>query len=163
MTLTDQPTELAELDITDVDRYVANGYPWHAWDVLRAQAPVYRYERPNFPPFWAVTRYEDVLTVHSHRKVFINGGPILRMDTHERLAALERFKHRQHERFGWDPHAATDMVFLDSSEHFDLRLLTVRRFTPASMRRLDPLMRSSVTLPIGVPLGLDRPTRVPGS
>ena len=101
------------------------------------RAPVYRYERPNFPLFWAVTRYEDVLTVHSHRKMFINGGPILRMDTNERLAALERFKHRQHERFGWDPHAATDMVFLDASDHFDLRLLTVRRFTPASMRRLE--------------------------
>ncbi len=137
MTLTDRSTELAELDITDVDRYVANGYPWHAWDVLRERAPVYRYERPNFPPFWAVTRYEDVLTVHSHRKVFINGGPILRMDTNERLEALERFKHRQHERFGWDPDAATDMVFLDASEHFDLRLLTVRHFTPASMRRLE--------------------------
>jgi hypothetical protein len=112
MTLAHHPPELAELDITDVDRYVANGYPWHAWDVLRDRAPVYKYERPNYPPFWAVTRYEDVMTVHSHRKVFINGGPILRMNTYDGLAAMDRFKHRQFERFGWDPEAATDMVFL---------------------------------------------------
>jgi cholest-4-en-3-one 26-monooxygenase len=137
MTLAHHPPELAELDITDVDRYVANGYPWHAWDVLREQAPVYRYERPNYPPFWAVTRYDDVLTVHSHRKVFINGGPILRMNTYDGLAAMERFKHRQFERFGWNPEAATDMVFLDATEHFDLRMLTLRRFTPAAMRRLE--------------------------
>ncbi|MDQ1423514.1 MAG: hypothetical protein QOD72_1012 [Acidimicrobiaceae bacterium] len=137
MTTIHQSAELAEIDITDVDRYVADGYPWHAWDVLREQAPVYRYERPNVPPFWAVTRYEDVLTVHSHRKVFINGGPILRIDTFDRLEAIDRFKRRQHERFGWDPQAATDMVFLDATEHFDLRLLTIRRFTPAAMRRLE--------------------------
>jgi len=137
MTLTQSSSDLDELDITDLDRYVADGYPWHAWDVLRERAPVYWYERPNFPPFWAVTRYEDVMTVHSHRKVFINGGPILRMDTYEGLEALERFKRRQHERFGWDPEAPADMVFLDASDHFDLRLLTVRRFTPASMRRIE--------------------------
>jgi cholest-4-en-3-one 26-monooxygenase len=137
MTLTQPAPDLDELDITDLDRYVANGYPWHAWDVLRERAPVYWYERPNYPSFWAVTRYEDVLTVHSHRKVFINGGPILRMNTFDGLAAIERFKRRQHDRYGWDPEAPPDMVFLDAKDHFDLRLLTVRRFTPASMRRLE--------------------------
>jgi cholest-4-en-3-one 26-monooxygenase len=137
MTLTHEVPELVDIDITNVDRYVASGYPWQEWDVLREQAPVYRYERPNFPPFWAVTRYDDVLTVHSHRKVFINGGPILRINSNEGLAAMERFKHRQFERFGWDPEAPTDMVFLDANEHFDLRRLTMRQFTPAAMRRLE--------------------------
>jgi cytochrome P450 len=69
--------------------------------------------------------------------VFINGGPILRIDNNDRLAAMERFKQRQFERFGWDPQAPTDMVFLDADEHFDLRRLTMRQFTPAAMRRLE--------------------------
>ena len=137
MTVTESLPTLDDVDITSAERYTANGYPWAAWDVLRDQAPVYRYERPGFPPFWAVTRYEDVHTVHSHPEVFINGGPVLRIDTIERLAAIERFKVRQSERHGWDPTAPMDMVFLDRPEHLDLRLLTMRRFTPAAMRRLE--------------------------
>jgi cytochrome P450 len=137
MAITDSMPELDGLDITTLDRYVRNGYPWQAWDVLRDQAPVYRYERPGFPPFWAVTRYDDVHTVHSHPEVFINGGPILRLDTVEGLDGIERFKRRQNERYGWDPDAPMDMVFLDRPEHLDLRMLTMRRFTPASMRKLE--------------------------
>ena len=137
MTITDQVPELDELDITTLDRYVRDGYPWHAWDLLREWAPVYRYERPGFPPFWAVTRYQDVHTVHSHPEVFINGGPILRLDTEAGLDGIERFKRRQFERYGWNPDAPMDMVFLDRPEHLDLRMLTMRRFTPASMRKLE--------------------------
>ena len=44
------------------------------------------------------------------------------------------------------------------------RTLSKVRSASASMRRLDPLTRSSVTLPIGDPLGVDRSSRrVPGS
>ena len=134
MTMTDS---LGGLDITSLDRYLAHGYPWQAWDVLRDEAPVYRYERPGYPPFWAVTRYDDVRTVHAHRDVFINGGAILRIDTVEGIAAIDRFKQRQAERFGYSPDAPLDMIYLDKSEHFDLRMLTMRQFTPAAMRRLE--------------------------
>ena len=137
MTIAEAAPELDQLDITSVGRYVRDGYPWQAWDLLREWAPVYYYERPNFPPFWAVTRYEDVHTVHSHPEVFINSGPILRLDSDNGLDAMARFKRRQFERFGWDPEAPMDMVFLDRPEHLDLRMLTMRRFTPASMRRLE--------------------------
>jgi cytochrome P450 len=128
---------LDELDITTISMYVERGYPWAAWDQLRAEAPVYRYERPGFPPFWAVTRYEDVHTVHSHPEVFINGGPILRIDSEYALSRLEHFRQRQAERYGWDPDEVLDMVYLDRPEHLDMRMLTMRRFTPASMRRLE--------------------------
>jgi len=128
---------LAGLDITDLDRYVAHGYPWAEWDLLRAEAPVYRYERPGYPPFWAVTRYEDVHTVHSNADVFINGGPILRIDTEYALERMGVFAQRQAERYGWDPTEPPDMVFKDRPEHLDMRLLTMRKFTPGAMRRLE--------------------------
>jgi cytochrome P450 len=137
MTITNPVPALDDLDITSLDRYVAHGYPWGDWDVLRDHAPVHRFETADHPPFWAVTRYQDIKTVHSLREVFINGGPILRLDTHDGLAALDRFKRRQAERWGWDPTAPPDMVFLDRSEHLDLRMLTMRPFTPGAMRRLE--------------------------
>jgi cholest-4-en-3-one 26-monooxygenase len=128
---------LDDLDIVSVDRYVERGYPWREWDVLRERAPVFRYEKDGYPPFWAVTRYEDIHEVHSHPEVFVNGGPILRLDTSYALDRLDVFRGRQAERYGWDPDEPLDMVYLDRPEHLDFRMLTMRRFTPASMRRLE--------------------------
>ncbi|MPY93204.1 MAG: cytochrome P450 [Acidimicrobiia bacterium] len=137
MTVTGDIGALEALDITTLSRYVERGYPWEAWDQLRAEAPVFWYEKADFPPFWAVTRYQDIQTVHSHPEVFINSGPILRLETSYGLERLEHFRHRQAERYGWDPDEALDLVYLDRPEHLDMRMLTMRRFTPASMRRLE--------------------------
>jgi cholest-4-en-3-one 26-monooxygenase len=139
MTLTDGTVsgDLEALDITSIERYIELGYPWEAWDTLRADAPVYRYRRPGFPTFWAVTRYEDVKTVHAHPEIFSNAGPILRLDTLEGLEKLGAYRRRRAERRGWDPDEPIDMIYLDRPEHLDLRMLTMRRFTPASMRRLE--------------------------
>jgi cholest-4-en-3-one 26-monooxygenase len=136
MTTVDTP-ELDRLDITTTQRYVEHGFPWREWDLLREFAPVYRYVRPGVPPCWVVTRYQDVKTVLIHDDVFSNAGPILRLDTDARLQGLERFKQRQAERWGWDPGEPLDMVFQDRPEHLDMRLLTMRKFTPAAMRRLE--------------------------
>ena len=40
------------------------------------------------PPCWIVTRYEDVKQVERRPDVFSNAGPILRLDSHERLEKL---------------------------------------------------------------------------
>lgn len=129
--------QLDDLDITTTVRYVSHGYPWEAWDVLRDRAPVHWYERPGVPPCWVVTRYEHIKIVSSHPEVFSNAGPILRLESADRLARLEQFKRRQAERWGWDPSEPLDMVYLDRPEHVDFRMLTMRGFTPASMRRLE--------------------------
>jgi cholest-4-en-3-one 26-monooxygenase len=136
MTTLETP-ELDQLDITTTQRYVDHGFQWREWDLLREFAPVYRYERPGVPPCWVVSRYQDIKTVLVHDDVFSNAGPILRLDTEARLQGLERFKQRQAERWGWDPDEPLDMVFQDRPEHLDMRLLTMRKFTPAAMRRLE--------------------------
>ncbi|MDA3038613.1 MAG: cytochrome P450 [Actinomycetota bacterium] len=130
-------TSLDDVDIHSLDRYVADGYPWADWDLLRKEAPVYWYEREGFPPFWAVTRYQDVHTVGSLPQIFSNAGPILRLDTEHGLERFAYFRQRQAERYGWDVNEPMDMVFKDRPDHLDMRLLTMRRFTPAAMRRLE--------------------------
>ena len=100
MTLSMHADELDQLDITTTARYVEHGFPWREWDVLRDVAPVYWYERPGVPPCWVVTRYDDVKQVERQPDVFINGGPILRLDSDERLARLADFKVRQAQRLG---------------------------------------------------------------
>ncbi len=56
-----------------------HGYPWAAWDLLREQAPVFWYERDDVEPFWAVTRYADVMTVSNLREGLVISGPWLRL------------------------------------------------------------------------------------
>ena len=136
-TVSSSVDSLEDVDIHSLDRYVADGYPWADWDRLREQAPIYWYEREGFPSFWAVTRYADIHTVGAHPEVFSNAGPILRLDTTEQLDRFAVFRQRQAEKYGWDPDESMDLVFKDRPEHLDLRLLTMRRFTPAAMRRLE--------------------------
>ncbi len=128
--------ELAEMDITSMPRYIQHGYPWEAWDRMRQLAPVYWYEgRPRFEPFWAVTGYEQIRFVGSHPDLFSNTG-VIRLDTVNGLNRLDAYRRRRAERHGWDPEAPLDMLYTDRPEHLDLRMLSVRRFTPRAMNRL---------------------------
>ena len=129
--------DLAGIDITTTSRYVDEGFPWHEWDVLRDVAPVYWYERPGLPPCWVVTRYDDVKQVERRPDVFVNSGPILRLDTDEHLASLARFRVRQAERWGWDPDEPLDMIYRDRPVHSDFRMLSVPAFTRGAMVRLE--------------------------
>ena len=137
MTLSVHADELDQLDITTTARYVEHGFPWREWDVLRDVAPVYWYERPGVPPCWVVTRYDDVKQVERQPDVFINGGPILRLDSDERLARLADFKVRQAQRWGWDPDEPLDMVYRDRPDHTDFRMLSMSGFTRGAMTRLE--------------------------
>jgi cholest-4-en-3-one 26-monooxygenase len=137
MTLRSMDTGLDALDITDTDRYATVGFPWQEWDVLRERAPVYWYDRPGVPPCWVVTRYEDIKSVERRPELFRNAGPILRLDSHDRLDALARFKERQAERWGWDASQPLDMVYLDKPEHLDFRMLSMSGFTRSSMKKLE--------------------------
>ena len=137
MALPTQDVDLDQLDITTTARYVDQGFPWHEWDLLRERAPVYFYDRPGVPPCWVVTRYDDVKQVERRPDVFINAGPILRLDSEERLRRLAEFKGRQAARWGWDPDEPLDMVYLDRPRHIDFRTLSVPNFTRGSMVRLE--------------------------
>ncbi len=126
---------LDTLDIHSADRYAAHGYPWAEWDLLRREAPVFRYEREDIAPFWAITRHEDVLALSRHSKIFVNSGPILRLTTIEEDRATKAMSRVRAERDGWDPDEPHDFIFMDDPRHRDFRLLSARAFTPAALRR----------------------------
>ena len=135
MTMTDaRALSLDEIDIHSTDLYAARGYPWAAWDLLRAEAPVHWYERPDIEPFWAITRHEDIHWVSSNDKLFINGGPRLRLASIEEDQGMWERRARRLTELGWDLDEPMDMVFLDRPRHTRFRLLTARRFTPRAMR-----------------------------
>ena len=118
-----------EIDMHSTEIYASRGYPWAEWDLLRAEAPVYWYERDDIEPFWAVTRYDDVHFVGSNDKLFINGGPRLRLAAREDdIEMRERYRVRV-ERLGWDPDEVPDLVYMDKPRHTNFRNLAARRWT----------------------------------
>src|ERR1051326_3763935 len=61
---------LKDIDIIDPDLFVHNGYPHDAWTLLRREAPVYWYDRPNVHPFWAITKHADIVEVSRQPEIF---------------------------------------------------------------------------------------------
>jgi len=136
MQIQNEPLTLDNLDITDTDRYVQYGYPWAAWDLLREQAPVFWYERPQFEPFWAITKHEDVGFVSRHPEIFSN-TQMLRLADTDTLRISERARARNANRYGGSKEDPPDFIFMDPPEHRQHRSAVSRHFTPRKMRGLE--------------------------
>jgi cholest-4-en-3-one 26-monooxygenase len=126
--------DLRQIDIHTPRRYAEQGFPWREWDQLRREAPVFRYERDDIEPFWAVTRHADVMTVSENSRVFINGGPRLRLalkgEPELLRGGLDAFGRSR----GWNPAEPPDMVFMDDPRHRQTRKLSSWAFTQGCMR-----------------------------
>ena len=126
--------DLQQIDIHTPRRYAEQGFPWGEWDQLRREAPVFRYERDDIEPFWAVTRHADVMTVSENSRVFINGGPRLRLalkgEPELLRGGLDTFGRSR----GWNPAEPPDMVFMDDPRHRQTRKLSSWAFTQGCMR-----------------------------
>ena len=127
---------LDTLDIHSTDLYVSRGYPWQEWDLLRREAPIFWYEREGIAPFWAITRHADILTISKRSDVFVNSRR-LRLQTIKEDERQFGSMPMRMEALGWDPAEPNDFVFMDDPKHRDFRLLSARRFTPASLRKLE--------------------------
>jgi cholest-4-en-3-one 26-monooxygenase len=127
---------LDTINIHHPRHYAEYGAPWAEWDLLRRDAPVFWYERDDVEPFWAVTRYADVMTVSDNPDIFINSGPRLRLTlkgTPELLrAGVDSFGQERN----WDPNEPPDMVFMDNPEHRHLRRQSSWAFTQGGMRKM---------------------------
>ena len=124
------------LDITDSDRYRDFGYPWAEWDVLRAEAPVYWYQRPGFEPFWAITKHADIRYVSSHPELFSN-TQMLRLNQASKLGSAQRQRQQGANRTGADPDDPPDFIYMDPPEHRQHRGLVAKHFTPRMMKMLE--------------------------
>ena len=76
--------DLTANDIMDPQRYADEGYPYEAWRLLRAQAPVRWFDMGERPGFWAITRREDLawiskqpgrFTIGPRQAVFADSPP----------------------------------------------------------------------------------------
>lgn len=127
---------LDTINIHHPKHYAAHGFPWAEWDLLRRDAPVFWYERDDVEPFWAVTRHADVMTISDNAKIFINGGPRLRLTLKGTPELLRAGVDSFGEERGWDPDEPPDMVFMDNPRHRHMRKLSSWAYTQGGMRKM---------------------------
>ena len=137
-TVTDSTLSLADIDLTNADVF-ATAIPYDAFALLRREDPVHFNPERNGPGFWAVTRYEDIRTIHRDSETFSSeiGGITL-----EELAP-ENVEARK------------SMIDMDPPRHDELRGMLNRRFTRQSVSVWEELIRSVVVevLDEALPLG----------
>jgi cholest-4-en-3-one 26-monooxygenase len=115
--------KLETIDIVDPDLYVSRGYPHQEWALLRREAPVYRYERPNVDPFWAVTGHAQIVEVSRQPALF---------------KSIQRLFMTIDEEGAPDPNEGIlrQLLNMNPPEHGAYRGVVNRRFTPRGVQVL---------------------------
>ena len=104
------------------DAFQADPYP--AYRVLRDEDPVHQHDDP---PFWALSRFEDIWTVVRDEKTFSSAQGLT-------------FHPDEIGSLGLAP----TIVMLDPPRHTQLRALIAKAFTPRRVNDLEPLIRAFV-------------------
>lgn len=120
------------LDLISPHSYAEHGPPHEQWTRLRAESPVHYCEPPGFEPFWAVTRYSDIFEISTHPERFLS-EPGITVLTAEQQAALET------SAFG----SMRTVIGMDPPEHWAVRKVASRRFTPRAIHELDDQIERS--------------------
>lgn len=118
---------LQNIDIIDPDLYVQRGYPHEEWALLRREAPVYWYERPQVEPFWAITKHADLVEISRQPEVF-NELPAER----QRLFVVKEDPSQEPP----DEPVLRQLLNMNPPEHAAYRAVTNRRFTPRAIEQL---------------------------
>jgi cytochrome P450 len=118
---------LDTIDVIGPDHYAKNGYPHAEWAYLRKHKPVFRVERPNADPFWAITKHADVTDISRKPNLWHN-APRMAVFTAELNEPTQR------------PEAPMfrQLLNMDPPDHGAYRSVLSRHFTPRSVRTLQP-------------------------
>jgi len=116
---------LADVDLVNPDNFL-DGVPHHAFKLLRKEAPVYRHAEPDGPGFWALTRYDDIVSVSMDSATFSSyrGGTNIHDVPDQNLGFLRMI-----------------MLNMDPPQHTKYRRLVSKGFTPRIVQAMEPHVR----------------------
>jgi cytochrome P450 len=126
----------AGLVFVDPTAYADEDRFHRACTVLRREAPVHLVEHPQFNPFYAVTRYADILEVENHPDVFRN-APRSVLE----VAEADRLRESQGD-------VIRTLIHMDDPDHRTHRAVTADWFLPKGLgryqARIDELAEQAV-------------------
>jgi cytochrome P450 len=121
-----------QINLVDPELY-AHGDPFTQWRWLRANDPVHRHAETNFPPFWALTRYDDIRDAYRDAATFSSAqGILLRPAGH-----------------GADPGGGRTLALTDPPRHRQLRELVDEWFALRAVRALEPEVQQVAARVVG--------------
>jgi cytochrome P450 len=94
---------------------------------LREQDPVCLVEHPDFEPFWAITRYEDIKAISQNNEEFINNPRTVLIQREFEQALLAKFGTRN---------GLETLIHMDNPKHRKLRNVTRDWFKPGPIDQL---------------------------
>lgn len=123
--------------ISDPATYADPPLVYSIFAKLRAEDPVRWMEPQNYRPFWAVTKYDDVVEIERQRDIFIN-APRSMLQTHKEEAELKK-------RTGGAGEVLETVVHMDGENHLAHRDIAKSFFTPAAVRRMEGIVNEIAT------------------
>src|SRR5262245_3077578 len=111
--------------------------PYETYRWLRDEAPCYHNDELGF---WALSRFDDVVTAHRDWKAFSNAHGL-------RLDQLKDPENRA---------ADLSIIFMDPPAHDRMRRLVSRAFTPRAITKMEPVARDVITSYLDALHGCDR-------
>jgi cytochrome P450 len=109
---------------TDPGAYADEAYFHRACTLLRQEAPISLVEAEGYPPFYALTRYADVMEVERNPEVFRNLPQPVLMET-------------EREKVVRQAGDLATLIHMDDPDHKKYRGLTADWFQPSSLARLE--------------------------
>lgn len=123
--------ELADIDLLDLDRFAA-GPPMDWFAHLRENAPVYWHPDYSGGGFWAVSTFDDIVTV--------GRTPAMFSSSYTRGGTVVLGHGGVDTTYGAAPRVISNM---DPPEHVRYRRLVAGAFTPRAMEALEPAIREA--------------------
>ncbi|OBX18107.1 cytochrome [Erythrobacter sp. QSSC1-22B] len=107
------------------------------FDTLREEAPVARVESPDgiHPPFWLVSRYDDVMRISKDNATFLNNPQTVVFSLTEGIEFAKSLT-------GGSPHLVASLVTFDAPIHMKYRRLTQEWFMPKNLRGVEDEIRT---------------------
>jgi cytochrome P450 len=136
-------TAMAKIAPPDIAWEVINPKAYAEWDHLldtfdwlREHMPVARIERPEalHPPFWLVTRYDDVMRISKDNATFLNNPRTVVFSTTDGIDFAKAYS-------GGSEHMVASLVTFDAPIHMKYRKLTQDWFMPTNLRTIEDEVR----------------------
>src|SRR5689334_2993694 len=129
------PADIA-WEVIDPKAYAEWDHLLDTFDWLREHMPVARIERPAalHPPFWLVTRYDDVMRISKDNAAFLNNPRTVVFSTNDGIEFAKAYS-------GGTEHMVASLVTFDAPIHMKYRKLTQEWFMPKNLRTIEGEVR----------------------
>jgi cytochrome P450 len=119
-------------ELISPDFYAEHGPPHELFKRLRHESPVHRCEPAEYEPFWAITRFADVFDISTSPDRFASGPGINVLPAAQedalRASAFNSMR---------------TIITMDPPEHWAVRKVASRVFTPRAITELDDVIERS--------------------